>query len=137
VRPDCYEVGYVGHKNFTPNDTHYYATLRAAELVLQAGKPAFEILLTRDTLGQRNIYYPPTYDTITTTDAYGNIISTTTVETSPGYTITTDYPMTTILIRLLDSPRANSLNAAALSAGAIKSGIPLDPKTLARLGPAS
>ena len=134
VRADCLEVGYVGRMGATSAQTHYYATLRAAELTLQAGKPAFQILLSAEGKGRRLVDVPPTTETTTSTDADGNT-TTTTMETSPGYTETDYYPINTILIRLLDSPATQTIDAAAVVREAQKKGLRLEPQTLAHLAP--
>jgi hypothetical protein len=134
VRPDCLEIGYVGPPRYTSAQTHYYAALRAAELTIQAGKPAFQILLSSDSKGRRLVDVPPTYETITSTDANGDT-TTTTIETSPGYTATVYYPVNTILIRLLASASAQSIDAIAIVRAAQEKGLPLEARTLAQLTP--
>ena len=92
VAPDTLEIGYIGLANFDAATTHRFATFRAAEVALQAGKPCFEILTDRSGTGRRIVEVATT-----TTDSDGN--TTTTYETETDY-----YPIDTLLIRTLGAP---------------------------------
>ncbi len=133
VRPDAMEVSFVAEGNLSAADAHYYAAIRAAELALQAGKPAFQIVLEHASRGRELVYVPPTYENQATTDANGNVTYTQ-VEVSPGYTETDYYPIATLLVRFLDAPQAGSLDAAGVAREAQAKGIKLSPQTLVHLG---
>jgi hypothetical protein len=136
IRPGEYEVSFVATNRESPTQARYFATVRAAEVALQMGKPCFEILLAREggIVSSQMIPENTTVATTTTPRSRdGSRTSFSTINTTGGYVATYTYPISTLTIRLLDNPTPNALNARDTLRQAMQQGIPLSDPTNALL----
>ena len=126
VRPDVYEVGYNGSNN--PTQCRYFATLRAAELALQDGKPWFEIIQAFP--GES----PATWALLNNAPAQPDTaaLAAATLNTD-GHIVNLDNPTSSIIVHFLSSPSGTSLNAVDLLRQAQGKGILLSPETQSHL----
>jgi hypothetical protein len=132
VRPGYFEVTYIGLEGAGEQTTRYFALLRAAELAIQAGKPAFEVAYERPGKGTHIERIPAVESCETITNPDGTTC-TEWVETEPAREVIQSFPLHTLLIHLLDAPAPNALTVAPFLRDAQKSHTRLAPQTLAAL----
>ncbi len=128
-----YEVTYTGSGSLSPSNATWFATCRAAEIAFESGKPFFE-LTTRDRtfITETNTNYG-----YTTMDQHmdrrnGRVV--TSVLTSPNVTTTTNRPVVTLEVKLLDVAGERSMETESVLKDAIARGVAFGPAVTARYG---
>jgi hypothetical protein len=129
---DVYSVTYAGASNMSAGQATWLATVRAAELAFEQGKPWFDIAETRaDTITRTEQTAPYTQ----IDRHYGRDgRERTSVYSHPGYTTTNSSPVVTLRVDLRDTPGDRSMKTDDVLANAVTRGTPLGPTAAARFG---
>lgn len=130
--PETISVTYNGTANQSPGEALRLATLRAAEVAFESGKPFFEIESDRSQFVTTIQHQPPysRFEDYTGRDGRTR----TRVYDYPGYTMSNTAPVATLRVKLLDQKSPNALETRKTLQDAIAAGVQFGPRVTAELG---
>jgi hypothetical protein len=121
ISPQVYQVTFNGPSGMSIGEATRFATLRAAELCQAKGKKHFEqTVAARDSI-TNTTSTPAQLRNDDYIDRQGRLQTSTTYY--PGSTITTQSPVVTLEVKLLDAPTASSVEAGPIVEEAKATGV--------------
>lgn len=133
IRKDVYEISYAGRPSDTATQVKYFATVRAAELCMENGKPCFEILETHEDM--EIVDSPVALTAITSEERDQKGKDTTTIRQQRTAVPASEHKRAILMIRLLDSSTPASLDAKAVLREANAKGVRFKDSTSRQLAP--